>query len=290
MEKQNTVHANEKVMHLIFFMSVSVSIAAVVLICVFMFANGVPAISKIGFGNFIFGMKWKPSIDLYGIFPMIVGTVVVTLGAIILGVPLGILTAVFLSRYGTNKVISSLLENGVRLLAGIPSVVYGFFGLTVIVPAIRTIFGGNGTSILAASIVLAIMILPTIISVTESSIKALPSGYFEGSLALGACKERSIFFAELPAAKNGIVAGVILGIGRAVGETMAVIMVAGNQAILPQSIVKGTRTLTANIVLEMGYAADLHRDALVATAVVLFVLELFINICFTIIKNRSESK
>lgn len=290
MEKQNTVHANEKVMHLIFFMSASVSIAAVVLICVFMFANGVPAISKIGFGNFIFGMKWKPSIDLYGIFPMIVGTVVVTLGAIILGVPLGILTAVFLSRYGTNKVISSLLENGVRLLAGIPSVVYGFFGLTVIVPAIRTIFGGNGTSILAASIVLAIMILPTIISVTESSIKALPSGYFEGSLALGACKERSIFFAELPAAKNGIVAGVILGIGRAVGETMAVIMVAGNQAILPQSIVKGTRTLTANIVLEMGYAADLHRDALVATAVVLFVLELFINICFTIIKNRSESK
>lgn len=290
MKKQNTVHANEKVMHLIFFMAASVSIAAVVLICVFMFANGVPAISKIGFGNFIFGMKWKPSIDLYGIFPMIVGTVVVTLGAIILGVPLGILTAVFLSRYGTNKVISSLLENGVRLLAGIPSVVYGFFGLTVIVPAIRTIFGGNGTSILAASIVLAIMILPTIISVTESSIKALPSGYFEGSLALGACKERSIFFAELPAAKNGIVAGVILGIGRAVGETMAVIMVAGNQAILPQSIVKGTRTLTANIVLEMGYAADLHRDALVATAVVLFVLELFINICFTIIKNRSESK
>src|SRR5574344_376997 len=290
MEKQNTVHANEKVMHLIFFMAASVSIAAVLPTCVCMFANGVPAISKTGFGNFIFGMKWKPSIDLYGIFPMIVGTVVLTLGAIILGVPLGILTAVFLSRYGTHKVISSLLENGVRLLAGIPSVVYGFFGLTVIVPAIRTIFGGNGTSILAASIVLAIMILPTIISVTESSIKALPSGYFEGSLALGACKERSIFFAELPAAKNGIVAGVILGIGRAVGETMAVIMVAGNQAILPQSIVKGTRTLTANIVLEMGYAADLHRDALVATAVVLFVLELFINICFTIIKNRSESK
>lgn len=277
----------EKTMNTIFFLSASVSIAAVILICFFMFANGIPAMAKIGFGNFLFGMKWKPSLDLYGIFPMILGSIAVTFGAVVLGVPLGICTAVFLARYCPQRMYQ-VFESGVQLLAGIPSVVYGFFGLTVILPAIRTIFGGNGTSVLAASMVLAIMILPTIISVSESSLKALPSGYFEGSLALGACKERSIFFTELPAAKNGITAGVILGIGRAVGETMAVIMVAGNQAILPRSVVKGVRTLTANIVLEMGYAADLHREALIATAVVLFVFVLIINVLFTVAKNRSE--
>lgn len=280
---------SESAMSGVFLLSACVSIAAVILICVFMFANGIPAIAKIGFTNFIFGMKWKPSIDLYGIFPMIIGSIVVTLGAVILGVPLGILTAVYLARFCPRKIYGPL-ESGVQLLAGIPSVVYGFFGLTVIVPVIRSLFGGNGTSILAASIVLAIMILPTIVTVTESSIRALPSGYFEGALALGACKERSIFFTELPAAKNGITAGIILGIGRAVGETMAVIMVAGNQAILPRSLVKGVRTLTANIVLEMGYAADLHREALIATAVVLFVFVLIINLLFTIAKKRSEQK
>lgn len=279
--------AEEKTMGVIFLLAACVSIAAVVLICVFMFANGVPAMVKIGLDKFLFGLKWKPSIDLYGIFPMIVGSIVVTLVAIILGVPLGIFTAVFLARFCPEKIYKPL-ESGVKLLAGIPSVVYGFFGLTVIVPAIRAVFGGNGTSILAAGIVLAIMILPTIISVSETSIRALPSGYFEGSLALGACKERSGFFTELPAAKNGIVAGIILGIGRAIGETMAVIMVAGNQAILPRSLVKGVRTLTANIVLEMGYAADLHREALIATAVVLFVFVLAINLIFTLVKNHGE--
>jgi len=279
--------AEEKTMSVIFLLAACVSIAAVVLICVFMFANGVPAMVKIGLDKFLFGLKWKPSIDLYGIFPMIVGSIVVTLVAIILGVPLGIFTAVFLARFCPEKVYKPL-ERGVKLLAGIPSVVYGFFGLTVIVPAIRAVFGGNGTSILAAGIVLAIMILPTIVSVSETSIRALPSGYFEGSLALGACKERSIFFTELPAAKNGIVAGIILGIGRAIGETMAVIMVAGNQAILPRSLVKGVRTLTANIVLEMGYAADLHREALIATAVVLFVFVLVINLIFSLVKNHGD--
>lgn len=288
MEKQSG-RFSEKSMSIIFFLSACVSIAAVILICVFMFANGVPAIAKIGFRNFIFGMKWKPSLDIYGIFPMIVGSIVVTFGAIILGVPLGILTAVYLARFCPKKLYRPL-ESGVQLLAGIPSVVYGFFGLTVIVPAIRSVFGGSGTSILASCLVLAIMILPTIVSVSESSLQALPSGYFEGSLALGAGKERSIFFTELPAAKNGITAGIILGIGRAVGETMAVIMVAGNQAVLPRSLVKGVRTLTANIVLEMGYAADLHREALIATAVVLFVFVLIINVLFTIAKNRSEHR
>lgn len=277
----------EQTMRFVFLAAACVSIAATITICIFLFANGVPAMLKIGLKNFIFGLKWKPSIDLYGIFPMIIGSITVTLGALILGVPLGLFTAVFLARY-CPKQLYNFFESGVKLLAGIPSVVYGFFGLTVIVPAIRNIFGGNGTSILAASIVLAIMILPTIISVSESSIRAVPSLYFEGSLALGACKERSIFLVELKAAKSGIMAGIILGVGRAVGETMAVIMVAGNQAILPRSLVKGIRTLTANIVLEMGYAADLHRDALIATSVILFIFILIINLCFSLLKEKKE--
>lgn len=277
----------EQTMRFVFLAAACVSIAATITICIFLFANGVPAMLKIGLKNFIFGLKWKPSIDLYGIFPMIIGSITVTLGALILGVPLGLFTAVFLARY-CPKQLYNFFESGVKLLAGIPSVVYGFFGLTVIVPAIRNTFGGNGTSILAASIVLAIMILPTIISVSESSIRAVPSLYFEGSLALGACKERSIFLVELKAAKNGIMAGIILGVGRAVGETMAVIMVAGNQAILPRSLVKGIRTLTANIVLEMGYAADLHRDALIATSVILFIFILIINLCFSLLKEKKE--
>lgn len=277
----------EQTMRFVFLAAACVSIAATITICIFLFANGVPAMLKIGLKNFIFGLKWKPSIDLYGIFPMIVGSITVTLGALILGVPLGLFTAVFLARY-CPKQLYNFFESGVKLLAGIPSVVYGFFGLTVIVPAIRNIFGGNGTSILAASIVLAIMILPTIISVSESSIRAVPSLYFEGSLALGACKERSIFLVELKAAKSGIMAGIILGVGRAVGETMAVIMVAGNQAILPRSLVKGIRTLTANIVLEMGYAADLHRDTLIATSVILFIFILIINLCFSLLKEKKE--
>ena len=277
----------EQTMRFVFLAAACVSIAATITISIFLFANGVPAMLKIGLKNFIFGLKWKPSIDLYGIFPMIVGSITVTLGALILGVPLGLFTAVFLARY-CPKQLYNFFESGVKLLAGIPSVVYGFFGLTVIVPAIRNIFGGNGTSILAASIVLAIMILPTIISVSESSIRAVPSLYFEGSLALGACKERSIFLVELKAAKSGIMAGIILGVGRAVGETMAVIMVAGNQAILPRSLVKGIRTLTANIVLEMGYAADLHRDALIATSVILFIFILIINLCFSLLKEKKE--
>ena len=277
----------EQTMRFVFLAAACVSIAATITICIFLFANGVPAMLKIGLKNFIFGLKWKPSIDLYGIFPMIVGSITVTLGALILGVPLGLFTAVFLARY-CPKQLYNFFESGVKLLAGIPSVVYGFFGLTVIVPAIRNIFGGNGTSILAASIVLAIMILPTIISVSESSIRAVPSLYFEGSLALGACKERSIFLVELKAAKSGIMAGIILGVGRAVGETMAVIMVAGNQAILPRSLVKGIRTLTANIVLEMGYAADLHRDALIATSVILIIFILIINLCFSVLKEKKE--
>jgi len=275
-------------MHAVFLISACISILAVVLICLFLFANGIPAFGKIGVLNFLTGTQWKPNNDIYGILPMILGSIYVTAGAIVIGVPIGILTAIFMARFCPKK-IYSLLKPAIDLLAGIPSIVYGFFGLTVVVPAIRYAFGGSGTSLLAASIILGIMILPTIIGVSESSLRAVPEGYYEGSLALGASHERSVMFAVFPAAKSGVVAGVILGIGRAIGETMAVIMVAGNQAVIPTGILKGLRTMTANIVLEMGYAADLHREALLATAVVLFVFILIINLSFSVLKGRLKA-
>ena len=244
---------------------------------------------EIGFADFLLGTMWKPGNDIYGIFPMIVGSIYVTAGAIIIGVPIGLLTAIFLAWYCPQKPYK-IIKPAVELLAGIPSVVYGFFGMVVIVPMIRTYFGGTGSSILSASILLGMMILPTIIGVSESAIRAVPGSYYEGSLALGATHERSIFCAVLPAAKSGILAGIILGIGRAIGETMAVIMVAGNQARMPDGIFKGVRTLTANIVIEMGYAEGLHREALIATGVVLFVFILLINLAFSIVKMRSEKE
>lgn len=278
----------EKAMQVVFALSACISILAVVLICVFLFANGIPAIGEIGVGKFLGGTSWKPSNDIYGIFPMIIGSLYVTAGAMLIGVPIGILTAVFMARF-CPKGIYRVAKPAIELLAGIPSVVYGFFGLMVIVPLIRKLFGGSGTSMLAASVVLGIMILPTIIGVSESAIRAVPESYYEGSLGLGASHERSVFFAVLPAAKSGILAGVILGLGRAVGETMAVVMVAGNQAIIPEKLTQGVRTMTANIVLEMGYATDLHREALIATAVVLFVFILLINLTFSVIKRKTAN-
>ena len=277
----------EKTMEVVFLLAACVSILAVALICVFLFANGVPAMKEIGFADFLLGREWRPGNDIYGIFPMILGSIYVTAGAIIIGVPIGLLTAVFLARYcpaGIYKVV----KPGVELLAGIPSVVYGFFGMVVIVPFIRNNFGGSGSSILAASILLGMMILPTIISQSEASIRAVPESYYEGSLALGATHERSVFCAILPAAKSGILAGIILGVGRAIGETMAVIMVAGNQARMPEGIFQGIRTMTANIVIEMGYAEGLHREALIATGFVLFVFILLINLAFSVVKMRGE--
>ena len=279
----------EKFMHGVFLFCACVSILAVLLICVFLFANGIPAMKEIGLFDFLMGRQWKPNNNIYGILPMILGSIYVTAGAIILGVPIGILVAVFMTRF-CPKWLYKILKPAVDLLAGIPSVVYGFFGLMVIVPLIRDLFGGSGTSMLAASIVLGIMILPTIISVSESAIRTVPESYYEGSLALGASHERSVFRVVLPAAASGVMAGVILGVGRAIGETMAVIMVAGNQAALPRGLFSGVRTMTANIVLEMGYAADLHREALIATAVVLFVFILIINVSFSVLKRRSENK
>ena len=279
----------EKFMHGVFLFCACVSILAVLLICVFLFANGIPAMKEIGLFDFLMGRQWKPNNNIYGILPMILGSIYVTAGGIVIGDPIGILVAVFMTRF-CPKWLYKILKPAVDLLAGIPSVVYGFFGLMVIVPLIRDLFGGSGTSMLAASIVLGIMILPTIISVSESAIRAVPESYYEGSLALGASHERSVFRVVLPAAASGVMAGVILGVGRAIGETMAVIMVAGNQAALPRGLFSGVRTMTANIVLEMGYAADLHREALIATAVVLFVFILIINVSFSVLKRRSENK
>lgn len=279
----------EKIMEMIFLLAACVSILAVALICAFLFANGVPAMKEIGFADFLLGKEWRPGNDVYGIFPMIIGSIYVTAGAIIIGVPVGLLTAVFMARYCPGR-LYKVLKPGIELLAGIPSVVYGFFGMVVIVPFIRGYIGGNGSSILSASILLGLMILPTIISQSETSIRAVPESYYEGSLALGATHERSVFCAVLPAAKSGILAGIILGVGRAIGETMAVIMVAGNQARMPKGILAGIRTLTANIVIEMGYAEGLHREALIATGVVLFVFILLINLTFSIVKMRGERK
>ena len=278
----------EAIMKGVFLLAACASILAVALICLFLFANGLPAIGEIGIFDFLLGKVWKPGNDLYGILPMILGSIYVTAGAIVVGVPIGILTAVFMAKF-CPKGLYRFLKPAVELLAGIPSVVYGFFGLVVIVPLIRNLFpDSKGTSMLAASLLLGIMILPTIIGVSESAIRAVPCTYYEGGLALGASHERSVFFATLPAAKSGILAGVILGIGRAIGETMAVIMVAGNQPRMPAGLLKGVRTLTSNIVMEMGYAADLHREALIATAVVLFVFILLINLLFSVLKRRTN--
>lgn len=277
----------ENAMKVLFLLAACMSIVSVFLICIFLFANGVPAMKEIGFTEFIFGTTWRPANNLYGIFPMIIGSIYVTAGAIAVGVPIGILCAVFMAGFCPKK-LYGIIKPSVDLLAGIPSIVYGFFGLVVIVPIMQQLFGGGGKSVLTASILLGIMILPTIIGVSEAAIRAVPESYYEGALALGATHERSIFFATLPAAKSGVLAAVILGIGRAIGETMAVIMIAGNQPMIPDSITSGVRTMTANIVLEMGYATDLHREALVATAVVLFVFILIINLSFSILKRRTN--
>ena len=280
-------------MHIVFFVCALTSIAAVVLICLFLFANGLPAMKEIGLLNFLTGAKWKPGNDIYGILPMILGSIYITAGAVVIGVPVGLLTAIFMAFYCPKK-LYGLLKPCTELLAGIPSIVYGFFGMVVIVPCIRTVAALfdvdiSGSSILAASVLLGIMILPTVIGVSEAALRAVPSAYYEGAVAMGARHERAIFTVMLPAAKSGVLAGVVLGIGRAIGETMAVIMVAGNQPRLTGNMLKGIRTMTANIVIEMGYATGLHREALIATGVVLFVFILIINLTFSILKRRKQA-
>lgn len=292
----------ENFIRLLFFIAAIMSIFAVLLICVFLFANGIPAMKEVGLLPFLGGTRWAPgnTVPSYGIFPMIVGSIYITAGAIILGVPVGIFTAVFMAKFCPKKIYRPL-KSAVNLLAGIPSVIYGLFGLMVLVPFVRRAttaigdaFGwrwiySNGSSILTASILLAIMILPTIIGISESAIRAVPDSYYEGALALGATHEESVFLTVVPAAKSGIMASVVLGIGRAVGETMAVIMIAGNQPRITGNIFKGIRTLTANIVVEMGYAEGLHREVLIATGLVLFVFILMMNLLFSLLKRRKEA-
>lgn len=276
---------SEKIMAVIFAIAASVSVISVILICYFLFSNGIGAMADIGFTNFIFGKEWRPGNDIYGIFPMILGTFYITGGSLVIGIPLGLLMAVFLSRYCPKK-IYGLVNSLVELLAGIPSIIYGFFGMVVLVPFVKNNFAGNGNSIFTAAILLGIMILPTIISVSKAALMAVPESYYEGAVALGATKEISIFKVMIPAAKSGITAAIALGIGRAMGETMAVMMIAGNQPRIPGSIFEGVRTLTTNIVLEMGYATDLHAEALIATGVVLFALILIINLFVSFFKRK----
>lgn len=273
----------ESMARIAFAFSAIVCILAVIIICAFLFGNAIPAIYHIGVGEFLLGDVWQPLNEVFGIFPMIVGSIYVTGLAIAFGVPFGILCAIYLAYFSRqNRLLTPLVE----LMAGIPSIVYGFFGLIVVVPFFSQIFETNGKGLLSASVLLAMMILPTIILVSKSSIEAVSKSYFEGAIALGASKERSVFFVVLKDAKSGILASVILGIGRAIGEAMAVIVIAGNQPVLPESISDGVRTMTTNIVLELGYASGIHRDALIASSAVLFVFILLINACFLAIKKR----
>ena len=277
----------EKLMEVVFFIAACASILAVTLICVFIFQGGWAAVREIGLAEFLGGTKWKPTADnpSFGIFPMIMGSIYVTGGALIIGVPIGILTAVFMARF-CLKWLHRWLKPAFELLAGIPSIVYGFFGLMVLVPLVRQFFPGNGNSMFTAFFLLGIMVLPTIISISEAALRAVPESYYEGALALGASHERAVFKTIVPAARSGILAGVVLGIGRVIGETMALIWVCGNQPRLPDSIFDGVRTMTTNIVLEMGYATGLHRQTLIATGAVLFAFILLINALFTVLKRK----
>ena len=273
-------------MKIVFLIAACVSVFAVVLICVFLFANGIPAMREIGIFDFLLGETWKPGNNIYGILPFILGSLYVTAGAIVLGVPIAILTSIFMAFYCPKKLYGPL-KSGINLMAGVPSVVYGFFGLVLMVPTVKQIFNlRSGSTMLTASILLAIMILPTVVGVVEPALQSVPDSYYEGALALGATHSKSVFFTVVPAAKSGVVAGLVLGIGRAIGETMAVIMVAGNHVWMPTGLTEGVRTLTSNIVMEMGYASGLHREALIATGVVLFVFILIINLSVSLLNRR----
>lgn len=277
-----------KAMKRVFFINAMISIFVLIMISAFLFKNGLSVFKDISIIDFLTGKDWSPT-DVpasYGIFPMIIGSIYVTLGAVIVGVPIGIMTAVYLVFYAKENMYK-ILKPIVDLMAGIPSIIYGFFGLMVIVPVIRDVFGGTGHSILTASILLGIMILPTIINLTENALKSVPSTYYQGAVALGVSKEIAIFKVIIPAAKQGILSAIVLGIGRAIGETMAVVMVAGNQPHLPNGVLDGVRTLTTNMIMEMGYASGVHKEALIATGVFLFLFTLLLNIILSVLKRRS---
>lgn len=278
-KKKRKINLTEYIAERIFLVCALVVVLCVGLITFYIFLKGAPAIFEIGIAKFLGGDKWIPGSNIFGILPMIVGSIFTTAGAVIIGLPTGILTAVFICEYAP-KPVSAVLNPAIDLLAGIPSVVYGFFGLVVIVPLINTYFGGKGAgnSVLAASLILGIMILPTVITTSKTALKSVPGTYREGAYALGASKEQAIFSVMLPAAKSGVFSGAVLAIGRAIGETMAVILVAGNSTIIPTSITDPVRTMTANIAIEMGYSTGLHQEALFATGVVLFIFIMLLNI------------
>lgn len=275
----------DRVISKILFFAACSSIAILALIAIFIFKEGLPIMAKMGIGHFIFGKVWAPLDGSYGIFTFILGSIWITAGALTLGVPLGVACAVYLAEFANSRVVF-FLKPAIELLAGIPSVVYGFLGVMWLAPLIREHFGGPGLSILAASCVLAIMILPTIVGVSIDAINAVPKSYREGSLALGATEWQTVWRVTVPAARSGILAGVILGMGRAVGETMAVIMISGNATQIPHSIFDSVRTLTANIAIEMGYAIGEHREALFATGIVLFLFIMTLNVVALKVSKR----
>ncbi|NLC34569.1 MAG: phosphate ABC transporter permease subunit PstC [Erysipelothrix sp.] len=281
----------QSIMKYAFIVAASFSIISIILIFYFLVVNGLPAIIEIGFIEFMFGTKWTPGNvpPSFGIFPMILGSIYVTAYSILIAAPVGIGAAIYIT-FESSKKVKEPIKTLINLLAGIPSVVYGFFGLVVIVPLVRNI-DGNGNSILSASILLGLMILPTIISMSHNAMENVDKVLYDSAIALGATHEQAVYKVMVPAAKSGVMASLVLGIGRAIGETMAVIMVIGNQAIirLPFDIFKGVRTLTGNIVIEMGYAAGLHRSALISTGLVLFVFIILVNSLFNVI-NKGTNK
>ena len=276
----------EKLFEILFLSAALFSVLAVAVISLFLIVSAFPALREIGFLDFLVGKVWKPGSGIYGIFPMILGSLEVTFFSILIGVPLGIFSALYMTYFCPKK-LYKVIKPAVELLAGIPSIVYGFFGLMVLVPLMRTITG-SGKNIMTASVLLSFMILPTIITVSESSLRALDPALLEGALALGDTKEMAVLRVMVPAAKSGILSSVVLGIGRSIGETMAVVMVAGNQPRIPDSLLDGVRTMTANIVLEMGYATDLHRQALIATGTVLFVFVMALNLLFSFLRRKQK--
>lgn len=285
----NKLERSDRLIKLGLLMIAFSAVSVLAVITLFIFEQGLPIMFKYGLGHFLIGQDWYPSEKSFGLFPMIIGSLMVTFGALIIGVPLGLASAIFLTEFSSRR-LARFLKPVIELLAGIPSVVYGFIGLMFLVPFIREEFGGPGLSVLAASIILGIMILPTVISITIDSIQAVPDSYREGSIALGATRWQTVRMVVLPAARSGIIAGVILGMGRAIGETMAVIMVAGNAADIPGSLLAPVRTLTSNIALEMAYASGEHREALFATGVILFIIIMILNTIANITSSRQTKK
>ena len=280
----------ETVMKYVFLISALISVLSIILIFYFIFSGGLPFILRQGIWEFLTGTNWRPTASQpeFGILPMIVGSLIVTGGAILIGVPIGVLTAVYMVFYCPERYYR-YAKSAINLMAAIPSIVYGFFALQIFVPFFR-IMGRSGMNMVTASLLLGIMILPTIIGLSESAIRNVPKSYYQGAIGLGTTHERAILTVVVPAAKNGILSAIILGIGRAIGETMAVILVAGNQPRIPTELNQGVRTLTTNIVMEMAYATGQHREALIATAVVLFVFILIINLFFTRVKNKGGKR